>query len=251
MSSRKTRHQSRGVLSPAKAEEILKGLANIPDSPPAGTVISRSPLPIEVKDRSGRRRLVATSYRHIASIERMREDYPQIFENCSESDMRALRHLLREAWMSPDPRDKEWFCFSLRRFHAEVMRLVQTFTEDDGKTLLQVLQGRNSQINSMLERAGKAGSRFTPAQQSYHILYGELYGVALKERPVPMNDFETIAFHLQRNLHRALYCPNPECQEPYFFANKKGQKFCSPECARPARLESQRRWWRDNRGKRK
>jgi hypothetical protein len=54
---------------------------------------------------------------------------------------------------------------------------------------------------------------------------------------------EALVYYFRRNARRALRCPNPDCEEPYFLASKKGQKFCSPKCARPAQLESKRRWW--------
>ncbi len=42
------------------------------------------------------------------------------------------------------------------------------------------------------------------------------------------------------------YCDNPYCSAPFFIANKTNQKYCSPECAGPARRESKRRWWARN-----
>jgi hypothetical protein len=58
---------------------------------------------------------------------------------------------------------------------------------------------------------------------------------------------EALVYYFRRNSERALHCPNPECPAPYFFSTKKGQKYCSPECARPSQLESKRRWWSDYR----
>lgn len=60
---------------------------------------------------------------------------------------------------------------------------------------------------------------------------------------------EALVYYFRRNIDRALHCPNPECPAPYFFSTEKGQKYCSPECARPAQLESKRRWWADHRAK--
>jgi len=53
-------------------------------------------------------------------------------------------------------------------------------------------------------------------------------------------------FYFRHNRDRVLRCPNPECAGPYFFRSKKGQKFCSAECATPSRKESKRRWWANN-----
>jgi len=58
---------------------------------------------------------------------------------------------------------------------------------------------------------------------------------------------EALLYHVRRNTRRLLRCANPDCPAPYFLSSKKGQKYCSPECARPAQLESKRRWWSDYR----
>lgn len=45
-------------------------------------------------------------------------------------------------------------------------------------------------------------------------------------------------------------CANQHCPVPYFFSKRKDQKYCSDECAAPAKREAKRRWWSVNRGKR-
>lgn len=42
-------------------------------------------------------------------------------------------------------------------------------------------------------------------------------------------------------------CPNSECRDRYFIAVRKDQKYCSPECAEPAKLAAKRKWWNANR----
>jgi len=69
------------------------------------------------------------------------------------------------------------------------------------------------------------------------------------EPPTIVTPVEAAIFHLRHNRRRALCCPNPDCPAPYFLASKKGQKFCSPECAKPSQRESKRRWWAENRAK--
>lgn len=69
------------------------------------------------------------------------------------------------------------------------------------------------------------------------------------EPPAIITPVEAAIFYLRRNHKRALCCPNPDCPAPYFFASKKGQKYCSPECAKPSQRESKRRWWDENRAK--
>ncbi len=70
-----------------------------------------------------------------------------------------------------------------------------------------------------------------------------------EEPPATITPVEAAIFHLRQNRKRALHCPNPDCPAPYFFAMKKGQKYCSPECAKPSQRESKRRWWAENRAK--
>jgi hypothetical protein len=43
-------------------------------------------------------------------------------------------------------------------------------------------------------------------------------------------------------------CPNSDCRARYFIATRKDQKYCSPECAEPAKLAAKRKWWNTNRG---
>lgn len=69
---------------------------------------------------------------------------------------------------------------------------------------------------------------------------------------VPLTSFEAAMFYLQTQLTDSLRrCPNPTCPAPYFFATKKGQKFCSTVCAEPAQRESKRKWWNENRAVKK
>jgi hypothetical protein len=42
---------------------------------------------------------------------------------------------------------------------------------------------------------------------------------------------------------KARYCANPECPAPYFFVQRKNQRYCSEICAAPAQRELKRRWW--------
>lgn len=68
--------------------------------------------------------------------------------------------------------------------------------------------------------------------------------------PPRRTPFEESLFYLQQNRRRAMYCPNPKCETPCFFATKKAQKYCSLACAQPAQREAKRQWWADNKAKR-
>lgn len=70
-----------------------------------------------------------------------------------------------------------------------------------------------------------------------------------KDPPPQPTVLEALLYYLRRNAQRLLRCPNPDCPAPYFLSTKKGQKYCSTACARPAQLESKRRWWSEHRKK--
>ena len=38
-------------------------------------------------------------------------------------------------------------------------------------------------------------------------------------------------------------CSNPDCVTPYFIASRRGQKYCTAECSKPAQREFKRKWW--------
>jgi len=67
--------------------------------------------------------------------------------------------------------------------------------------------------------------------------------------PNPMFLPGMLAFGCVKYGDRLAYCWNPGCRTPFFFADRKGQKHCSKECAEPAKREAKRKWWRENRGK--
>jgi hypothetical protein len=71
----------------------------------------------------------------------------------------------------------------------------------------------------------------------------------LRRQPPAWTLFEQVAFHLQEIAKQARRCGNPECTSPYFFAVKKGQKYCSETCAAPSQRAQKLRWWTENRGK--
>jgi hypothetical protein len=204
-------------------------LANIPDLPPVGTVIT-----------------ARTS--HVASIELMRNRYAEIFGHCSDADMFALRHLLREAWKSPDLRHREWFVFLLRRFYAEIMRRVEALQRDAGENLVRGWRNKKDTLDYIFEKSEKP---FPVPEMLFNLMDSEQHAAALKDGPPSLNGFERCAVYLQRNLHRARYCAGPECAAPYFFILRKGQRYCSTDCLLPVQRESKRRWWKANRAKSK
>src|SRR5205085_5065924 len=69
--------------------------------------------------------------------------------------------------------------------------------------------------------------------------------------PPAITPIEGSLFYFQRASDKARHCGNAECDAPYFFATKKGQKYCSDACAIPAQREAKLKWWHDNRGRHK
>jgi hypothetical protein len=59
----------------------------------------------------------------------------------------------------------------------------------------------------------------------------------------PLSPLEIALDYLLTNSDRARFCLNPECVVPYFFAKRRSQKYCSDECAKPAKREAKLRWW--------
>ena len=43
---------------------------------------------------------------------------------------------------------------------------------------------------------------------------------------------------------RFRYCGNPECVTPFFFESRRGQRFCSEQCAAVGNREAKKRWWK-------
>ena len=48
---------------------------------------------------------------------------------------------------------------------------------------------------------------------------------------------------------RLCYCENSSCPAPYFVARRRDQKYCSADCAGPAKRAAKLKWWRKNRDK--
>jgi len=164
--------------------------------------------------------------RAMSAINRLRRKYPGAFGEVPYIGTLVLRDLVRKAWSAPDPRHAEWYLFRLRNLQygaAHRMRTVQRASTASAKPEPEIpggIPGTENEAKRFMEQS----------------------------EPPPKTDIEAALVYLQKNLGRARFCPNEDCATPYFFLTKKGQKFCSPECATPARQESKRRWWQENRG---
>lgn len=55
--------------------------------------------------------------------------------------------------------------------------------------------------------------------------------------------FDDAVMYLFKRVRKMEICQNPECPACYFWATKRGQKYCSEVCAGPAQKSYKRRWW--------
>jgi hypothetical protein len=46
-----------------------------------------------------------------------------------------------------------------------------------------------------------------------------------------------------RHADRFGFCRNPRCPAPYFFIRRRDQRYCSADCAGPAKKAAKLRWW--------
>jgi hypothetical protein len=157
--------------------------------------------------------------------------YPDIFSgHPNDQDnlnlAEVLSKLLRRAWDAPDLRRREWFVH-----HVEaVYHKLYEWTE------LEKAVGDPAMVREILG-------------DDYLRPGGTLFNLRMAEPPGEVSPIEAAMFYFKRNAGKTRHCPNSNCVAPYFFATKKGQKYCSSECALPARRESKLRWWHDNKGK--
>jgi hypothetical protein len=161
--------------------------------------------------------------------------YPEIFigdsgnqEIFDDLAMRAiwLRNLLRRAWDATDQRHREWFVHETESYYHK-LRADRDLGEQVGdRTMLREMLGGYLQLGD------------------------PIFDLRTVEPPAEPTPLEAALFYFKRNVNRARHCPNPDCPAAYFFAAKKGQKYCSEICAKPAQREAKLRWWHENRGNR-
>jgi hypothetical protein len=155
-----------------------------------------------------------------APWQRLAKRFPEIFGglpldgfNSTPYEIAKLRSYLRKAWDAPDRRHRDWYIFHLRMKYSEwgVQHGLPDF--DWNKPI-------------------------------------PIAAVDAREEPPQITPLESAMFYFQVSLgDKARHCSNPTCPAPYFFAIKRGQKYCSTVCAEPAQREAKRKWWSENRAK--
>ena len=158
---------------------------------------------------------------------------------------------VRSVWKAHGAREREWYIHEMRRLfvlHSRALKnpdlpLLQTNLEGvSAYDLLDVEQPSQGEPpptdNNAIAR--DIQTRIDLKDSAWPWVY------VIEPLP-PLTVFERVMVHFQRIADRARQCGNEECPAPFFFVKKKGQEYCSPECALPAQQKSKREWWIRNR----
>jgi hypothetical protein len=244
-SSKRSSHQILGMISRAKAQKMLEDWANVnPSALDDGTmkrlVRNHPEVFLGVNPQILDERFPPRN----ADVPPELRDRQKFVVNLI-SLIATIAVLLRDGWSASDPRHREW-CFIRTRlaYHVEMERLSDAVRE---------LTMGHSEVREVIDGVVQP-RRSTPPitiDSRDGMQFAFLTGLLLLPE-VPLTAFEAAMFYLQTKLIDKLRrCPNATCPAPYFFATKKGQKFCSTVCAEPAQRESKRKWWNENRGVKK
>lgn len=127
---------------------------------------------------------------------------------------------LRHAWDAPNSRDRSWYLFMIRHSYAFEMRR-QAMAHTDAELTAPMTPEKILALKQMMAA------------------------------PPEISPLEAALYYLQEGIgDRAKHCANVGCRDPYFIAEKRWQKYCSPRCAAPSNVEAKRRWWHENKEKR-
>jgi hypothetical protein len=124
-----------------------------------------------------------------------------------------VRTTLCRVWGERDARQRDWYCYRLRDAHRQMVRRLEGWKKN----------------------AIWGGSKTAIRLTDYSLQ--DVPGIC---------PFEAAIYWLQLNHTLMLYCGGPSCEAPYFFRTERRQKFCSPECADPARREAKLKWWNES-----
>jgi hypothetical protein len=124
-----------------------------------------------------------------------------------------VRTTLCRLWGEQDARQRDWYCYRLRDAHRQMVRHLEGWGEDP-------IWGGADTVKRLMDYALQDVPRACP--------------------------FEAAIYWLQLNHTLMLHCGGPMCEAPYFFRTERRQKFCSPECADPARREAKLKWWNES-----
>lgn len=218
--------------TPKRVEELLMWWANLADpesanfTAHAGALIRKFPeIFAELRGASGGAKRESTEF------------------------LRALwgmRTHLRTVWRATDQRARTWYIHETRRLFVQHSMVLDNPDLPLLKSALHGLAARDRIATHDLPNKGRR-LRELESTADDALEHAASKWVYITEPPPPLTIFEQVMFHFEEIAHRARQCRNPECAAPFFFVRRKGQEFCSEECARPAQRRAKSEWWARNR----
>lgn len=249
MNSRRYGHHQNLALrmSPRRARTVLEEFANfIPGFVPPGQA-----LVIATQDQLATlgAKLGKASMTRVAELEvsqamnRVRilvRRFPEIFSQLHTHFSRAgketyfllgtigvVEHIHR-AWREQDPRAREWTIFELRRlWHRLTLKALQV--------------SQPHRLEDVMPAEHLYRERARQKDKGKKVEDYIFWGWWPDSPPMP-TAFEQLMVHFQRMMEKARYCANPECPAPYFFAQRRGQKY-HKDCAWYGQRQAKKRYW--------
>jgi hypothetical protein len=181
---------------------------------------------------------------HLEWVKQMRRRYSHEFGKCSQAEIIALCRLLRRVWTERSLPDKEWFLVVLRQFYAGIVRHT-SLTTDESELLISQHESALAALDAIFRRPSR--EERTRGVLGFLRQQAVIDTFASEPKRTPFDDCLTFLLGRLRVLRQ---CQNKGCEnQPYFVADKQGQKHCCETCAREVRLAGKRDWWNENRGK--
>lgn len=239
-SRKKADHQVLGVLTVKKIEAFLMECVNLPDIITATpTAIPGTPyatwsdgcLPF---DRWLRRWQLLFTFQSEDKDGKWHSN--QIPMEPLELFTSKMRTALRRIWNERDARQRDWYFYRLRH---EYNRMI---VRAENQHLFNIAD--RQAVNHLRRLVRDCGDQRDTHQRA--AFFERAAGADMMEDVPRICPFEAAMYWLQLNQRLMLRCGGPDCAAPYFFRTKKGQKFCSPECADPARRDAKLRWWNES-----
>jgi len=131
--------------------------------------------------------------------------WPELWNNEVQAChvLRRIQRLLRSFWLAPDQHARDWYIHRARH-------VVQRFRVQH--QLGGEFQRKLETVNDVLDLNTKIDD--------------------LLDNPPVHIPFEDALYELQqlKKSKTPLFCPNEKCKKRYFLPERKGTKYCSPEC---------------------
>jgi hypothetical protein len=219
----KREHQVLGVISENDIKEFLLDCVNLPN-------------PIDYPENRPHFERWLRRWRHVVAFKTEGESGRLTREEC-EALAPEVRGALCRIWVERDTRARDWYFYRLRgAYHRTIVKaenpdIIDASDSEEMTRFHKISRGRGDDQHQKV--------RF----------FREWTGADLLEDVPRVCPFEAAVYWLQVNQKLMVYCAGPVCSAPYFLREPKakGQAYCSPECADPARREAKLRWWNENR----